>query len=51
MTYTCFDVELEHHVAHVRMKRPEALNTMNRAFYRELPEIVRALDAEAKREP
>ena len=48
MTYTCFDVELEHHVAHVRMKRPDALNTMNRAFYRELPEIVRALDAEAK---
>jgi enoyl-CoA hydratase len=48
MAHTCFDLEIDHHVAHVRMKRPDALNTMTRAFYRELPEIVRGLDAEAK---
>jgi len=48
MTYTCFDLEIEHKVAHLRMKRPLELNTMTRAFYRELPEAVRALDAEAK---
>lgn len=48
MTYTCFDLEIENKVAHLRLKRAAELNTMTRAFYRELPEIVRALDAEAK---
>ncbi len=44
---SCFDVDLKDHVAHVRLSRPEALNSMNRAFWRELPALVDELDAEA----
>jgi enoyl-CoA hydratase len=32
-------------VAHVRLKRPDAYNTMTREFWTELPEIVNGLDA------
>jgi enoyl-CoA hydratase len=45
VTSTCFDVEHVGKVAHVRMKRPEAYNTMTREFWTELPEIVGSLDA------
>ena len=38
--YECFDVELGGQVAHLRLNRPEALNTMTRAFWRELPDII-----------
>ena len=44
MSYSCFEVELEENVAHLRMCRPDALNTFSREFWRELPEIVRELD-------
>lgn len=44
MTYTCFDLTVADHIAHVVMKRPDALNSMTPAFWRELPELVRALD-------
>lgn len=40
MGYTCFDVEQEGKVAHVRLNRPDALNSMTREFWMELPEIV-----------
>jgi enoyl-CoA hydratase len=40
MTYTCFEVEERAAVAHVRLCRPDALNTMVPAFWRELPEII-----------
>ena len=39
----CFDVELKDGVAHLRMNRPEALNTMTPAFWRELPALVNEL--------
>lgn len=45
MGYTCFDVEHVGKVAHVRLKRPDAYNTMTREFWTELPEIVNSLDA------
>ena len=48
MSHSCFEVELEGHVAHLRMRRPEALNTLCREFWRELPEIVRQLDDEGR---
>lgn len=48
MAYTCFDVEIAGKVAHLRLKRPEAMNSMNRDFWRELPEIVRDIDRNAK---
>ena len=44
MGYTCFDVEHVGKVAHVRLKRPDAYNTMTREFWTELPEIVSELD-------
>jgi len=44
MSHSCFEVEVEENVAHLRMCRPEALNSLNREFWRELPEIVRELD-------
>ncbi len=40
-TYECFDVEIADKVAHIRLKRPEAMNTMTRGFWNELPAIVR----------
>jgi enoyl-CoA hydratase len=40
MAYECFDVTVADRVAHVRLNRPEAMNALNAAFYRELPEIV-----------
>jgi enoyl-CoA hydratase len=47
MTYRCFDLEIENRVAHLRLKRGDALNTMVPEFWRELPEIVRDIDAKA----
>jgi enoyl-CoA hydratase len=47
-TYECFDVEIDAGVAHIRLKRPEAMNTMVRAFWRELPTIVNDINEKAK---
>lgn len=44
--HTCFAVTLDGPVAHVRLNRPDELNTMTRAFWSELPEIMAALDAD-----
>jgi enoyl-CoA hydratase len=44
----CFDVSIEDHVAHIRLKRPEALNAMNRPFWNELPAIVHDIDDNAR---
>lgn len=38
--YQCFTIEESGGIAHVRLNRPEQLNTMIPAFWRELPEIV-----------
>ena len=46
-TYQCFDVSIEDKIAHIRLSRGDALNTMTRDFWNELPEIVNAIDAEA----
>lgn len=45
MSENCFDVEVTNKVAHIRLNRPEQLNSMVREFWVELPEIVRNLDA------
>ncbi|MCU1672393.1 MAG: Enoyl-CoA hydratase [Frankiales bacterium] len=47
MTYHCFDVEITDRVAHVRLNRPDELNTMTSDFWRELPEIVTGISDEA----
>ncbi len=47
MAYRCFDVEITDRVAHVRLSRPDELNTMVPEFWRELPEIVTGISDEA----
>jgi len=44
---TCFSVDVRDRVAHVRMIRPERANSMIPAFWRELPQIVDELSADA----
>jgi enoyl-CoA hydratase len=46
--YTCFDVSFDAGVAHIQLKRPEAMNTMVRAFWRELPAIVNDISDNAR---
>jgi enoyl-CoA hydratase len=46
-SYEAFKVTIENKVAHIQMSRPEVMNTMNKAFWNELPEIVRTIDTEA----
>jgi enoyl-CoA hydratase len=48
MSYRCFDLEIADNVAHIRLNRGHELNTMVPEFWRELPEIVRDIDANAK---
>ena len=43
MSYRCFEVEIADQVAHLRMSRPDELNTMTPEFWRELPEIVTSI--------
>ena len=45
---TCFKVTIENKIAHIVLNRPEAFNSMPRAFWNELPEIVGEIDAAAK---
>jgi len=45
MSDSCFDVEVTNKVGHIRLNRPDQLNSMVREFWVELPEIVRSLDA------
>lgn len=47
-SYECFDVEIENKIAHIRLNRPEKFNSMNKAFWCDLPEIVRDIDANAR---
>ena len=46
--WTCFDVSIENHVAHIRLKRPEAMNSMVRDFWNELPLIVNDINDNAR---
>jgi enoyl-CoA hydratase/carnithine racemase len=43
MELTCFEVTTQDKVGHIRLNRPEALNTMIPAFWSELPRIVTEL--------
>lgn len=48
MTYHCFEVSIDNHIAHVVMTRPEKRNSITADFWRELPEIIRDIDQGAK---
>ena len=39
-TLTCFTLTINHHVAHLVLSRPEAMNTMHPTFWRELDEVL-----------
>ena len=45
MAYECFEFSSDAGVAHLNMSRPERRNAMTAAFWRELPEIVKGLQA------
>ncbi len=47
-SYECFDVEFTGKVAHIRLKRPEAMNSMIRSFWNELPAIVNDISDNAR---
>ena len=47
MDYSCFDVEIKDKIAHVRMNRPDDFNSMNKAFWSELPHLVEDLSDNA----
>jgi enoyl-CoA hydratase/carnithine racemase len=42
--YRSFDVAVENHIAHVQFSRPEALNSMNKDFWLELPRCLRDIE-------
>lgn len=46
--WTCFNVTIEDGVAHIQLKRPEAMNSMVREFWNELPVIVKDIDHNAR---
>jgi enoyl-CoA hydratase len=48
MAYSCFEYELQDHVAHVSMCRGDAFNTMTKAFWSELPELIDKISDEGK---
>jgi enoyl-CoA hydratase len=48
MTYRCFNVEIADQIAHIQLKRGDELNTMVPEFWRELPEIVKDIDTNAR---
>ncbi len=43
----CFDVSIEDKIAHIVLSRPDALNSMTKDFWNDLPVIVREIDREA----
>ncbi len=47
MELTCFDVTIEDNVAHIKMSRPNEMNSMNKAFWKELPLLVNKIDENA----
>ncbi len=48
MTYSCFEYELRNHIAHISMSRGDKFNTMTKAFWSELPELVDKISDEAE---
>lgn len=44
MTYSCFDLNTENHIAHITLKRPERRNSMIPEFWDELPKIIKQIE-------
>lgn len=47
-TASCFDLTFADGIAELTLKRPEAHNSMTKAFWRELPEIIGRIDRAAR---
>ncbi len=47
MNYSCFNLEIKDKVAHVNMCRPDEFNSMNKAFWSELPHLIDAISNDA----
>ncbi|MBC3870859.1 enoyl-CoA hydratase-related protein [Undibacterium oligocarboniphilum] len=47
MRYQCFDFSIDQKIAHLRFNRPDAMNTMQPVFFRELVNILQQLQREA----
>jgi enoyl-CoA hydratase len=47
MAYRCFDVDISDKVAHVRLSRPDELNSMVAEFWSELPALVTEISDQA----
>ncbi|TQV78217.1 crotonase/enoyl-CoA hydratase family protein [Exilibacterium tricleocarpae] len=47
MTYQTLSVSIDNQIAHVQLSRPDEYNTMNTAFWQELPAAIREIDAAA----
>ena len=48
MSYECFTIDISGGVAHLRFSRPEKFNSFTPEFWRELPQAVNDISAEAK---
>ena len=46
-THECFTVSVEDKIAHIVLSRSSAMNAMNKAFWNELPAIVKEIDTTA----
>jgi len=44
---SCFSLSIEHHVAHLVLNRPEAMNTMHPTFWKELDAVLKHLNTSA----
>ena len=47
MKYSCFECDIKNKIAHISMCRPEEFNSMNKAFWSELPELVDKISNDA----
>lgn len=48
MTYQCFNLSIDDHVAHIQFNRPDKRNSMVPEFWRELPAAIHDIDAESR---
>lgn len=48
MSYECFEVSIADKIAQVVLNRPDKRNSMNPAFWKELPEIIKDIDYGSK---
>lgn len=47
MSYESLTITIANKIAHIQLNRPDALNTMNAALWKELPEVVQHINNEA----